>query len=299
MARYEGRKLRDMKRRLEGSNVRQWAGVFAELLVSEILCAVAARAVVEPRIGRVSPDFRIFDAAGESAVIEVTHFMDSSDEIHSEARIWNSLVSQLRAVVEPVAVHVIAHPVGRPRCIDLTECHGERIREMVLQSSICGTTKTLRLSEEFSVAFRARPKPGGGEIGWLDALDYEHPGGVVDMEGKFQRIVKIVGAKAEKYSECPEPLVVVVNCPTAFLWLDQKELAPLSRMLRTTRPPEAVWLFENLQPWSLGCCRSHLIESPSHGHSTYLDMLRRAQVGPLHEVLGLGPSWNRYVGFDR
>ena len=231
--------------------------------------------------------------------VEVTHFMDSSDERHAQDRAWQCVVRQLRRIVKPFSVWVTVRACGTPRAVTLDETQVGRIQEAVQAVSPYRIPEAVSLGGGFAVEIQSRRDPEVAGKDSLLARSYEFPDGVVDVRGKLRRIMTIVKQKTEKYSAVPGPFVVVVNCPTAFLWLDEAdELAPLREMLEDVRC-SAIWLFENLWPWNLGVCKSHLIENLGTANDTSLDSLRQAQEHPFYELLGLGPEWNRLVGFDR
>ena len=302
MARFtNARKRNEMKSRLESGNDRQQAGVLTELLMSEILYAVSSTLEIEPQISArgARPDFRIWDENENSVTVEVTHFMDSSDQRHRESLAWNSVIHQLRPVVRPIPAMVTIKAIGVPTETHIGKPEKDNFLAGIQRSLRHRRKQEFRLSGALSIRVSARPAPSLAGKDSLASWDYEHPGGLVDVRGKLRRISQIVRTKTTKYSGYTGPLVVAVNCPTTFVWLDQdEELGPLQDLLAGAEC-DAVWLFENLQPWSLGCASSHLVESPESPHAAEIDPIRRAQAGPLYEVLGLGPVWNRLVGWDR
>ena len=290
-----------MKSRLERGDDREQAGVFTELLMGEILEAVSSRLEIEPHVeeSRSRPDFRIWDSDQTSVILEVTHFMDSSDERHKESLAWNSIVYQLRPLVRPMPAMVAVRAIGSPQNKQLTEPDKRRATEAIRRSVECSTWEETRLDGDFVIRFNAHLLSSVEGKDSLVAWDNEFPGGLIDVAGKLHRITQIVATKTTKYAGNASPLVVAVNCPTTFLWLDEdEELAPLREFL-VDSPCGAIWLFENLQPWSIGCCKSHLIETPTTGDVAGFEQIRRATKGPTYRVLGLGPTWNRLVGWDR
>ncbi|MDE2660004.1 MAG: hypothetical protein OXI45_07300 [Acidobacteriota bacterium] len=302
MARFtQARKKNEMRSRLESGADREQAGVFAELLLSEILSAVFPRLDIEPLVGHTDarPDFRAWDLANNPVTVEVTHFMDSSDERHKESLAWNAVVYQLRPLVRPMPAMVACRAIGRPQNKQLTETDRCRALEAIRRSVEHSGREEVRLGHDFKIQFSAHFLPSVEGKDSLVAWEYEFPGGLIDVPGRLHRITQIVHSKTSKYAGISSPLVVAVNCPTTFLWLDEEEeLEPLQTFLANS-PCDAVWLFENLQPWSIGCCKSHLIEHSAVRDREGLERIRRAQKGPLYEVLGLGAEWNRLVGWDR
>ena len=286
--------------RLERGDDRQQAGVIAELLFGELLHHIAMRTEIEPGHGQgvPKPDFRIHDAEGNAITVEVTHFMDSSDERHAQGRAWECVVRQLKRIVRPLPELVIVRASGTPHAMTLDDAHVGRIQAAIRAASGYGIRETVSLSARFGIEIKSNRYPEAAGKDSLLPRNYEFPEAVVDVRGKLRRIMTIVKGKADKYSAVPCPFVVAVNCPTAFLWLrEADDLEPLRQMLEDVRC-SAIWLFENLWPWNLGVCQNHLIENSAAGKKESLDLLRRAQERPLHELLGLGPAWSRLVGFD-
>ena len=301
LARYtKPKKRRDMMSRLEGGSDREQKGVIYELLMGEILSAVSSRIEIEPRVGATgSPDFRIWDANQNSIIVEATHFMDSSDERHRESLAWEAIVEQVRPIVRPLPAVVDIEALGHPADFRLSE-HQERTLDVGIKRSLwSGMEHEVRMRDEFSIRISAEPAPSLQGKDSLAHWDHEFPEGVIDTRAKLRRIAQIVKTKSDKYGGFFRPFVVAVNCPSVFLWLDGDDRIEDLRNFLAGVAWDAVWLFQNLHPWNIGRCKSVLIKNPESDHAAGLQPVRRAQSEPLYEVLGLGPEWNRHVGWDR
>lgn len=289
-----------MMSRLEGGSDREQNGVIYELLMGEILNAVSSRIEIEPPVGGTgSPDFRIWDADQNPVTVEATHFMDSSDERHRESLTWEALVEQVRPIVRPLPAVVDIEALGHPVEIRLDEQEKRMLHGGIKRSLWFGTEHDVRLRDGFSIRISAEAVPS---LEGKDSLVYwghEFPGGLIDTRAKLRRVAQIVKNKTDKYGGCARPFVVAVNCPTVFLWLDGDDRIEDLRGFLTDVPWDAVWLFQNLHAWNIGCCKSVLIENPESEYTGGLQQIRRVQSEPLYQVLGLGPEWNRPVGWDR
>ena len=301
--RYAGysKKRRAMAGSLQPGNDRAQAGVITELLVSEILDRLYARVEVEPPLARGRPDFRVTDDQGNAVIVEATNYMETSDELHGRELLWDSLVDELRRIVRPLPALVMVRPVGTPSGIAFGDPETGRVRNAVDRAIRTGTEVSVPLGCNFSIGLEANPDPllAGRES--VVSESYEHDGGVIRVPEKLHQITRKVRDKASKYGSFPRPLVVVMNCPTAFRWYDEyEEIEPLKELVGDL-PCDAVWLFCNLHPANIGYCEHHLLESPQSefGETDHLAQIREACGSPLYEVLGLGAIWNRVVAFDR
>lgn len=303
--RYDGysKKRRDMAGSLEKGKHRQQMGVITELLVSEILDRLYARVEVEPRNESTGPrpDFRVRDDRGRTVIVEATNYMETSDEIHEREVLWESIVDAIRRIVVPLPAWVTVHPVGIPKAVRFGDQETSHVRSAVARAVRTGRAVSVPFERDFSIGIEADADSGSAGRESVAWFSYEDDGGVVDIAGKLHRITQKVREKATRYSAFPRPLVVVMNCPKAFLWYDEAdEIEPLKDMVRGL-PCDAVWLFCNLQPSNIGFCEHHLLENPDSrfGETDHLAPIREACGSPLYEVLGLGAIWNRVVARDR
>jgi len=303
--RYAGlsRKRRDLASRLERGKDREQAGVITELLVSELLDGLYARVEVEPSLGAstVTPDFRVLDGDGNWVIVEATNYMETSDEVHSREVLWGSLVRELRGMIRPLPTWVTVRPIGTPREVALGDQDRKFVRSAIDLAATTGGEVNVSLGADFAVAIEADMDSRCAGRDSVLQWSYEPDGGIVDVPQKLHQIMRKVKDKAERYSVMPRPLVVMVNCQTAFNWYDEyEEIAPLKRMMRDV-PCDAVWLFCNLQPANIGICEHHLLVNPQSdfNDTDHLSPLRQAQLRPLYETLGWDEVWNRVVAFDR
>jgi len=292
-----------MASRLAGRDERAQAGVINELLVSEILDGLYARVDVEPTIGRgsIRPDFRVHDDRGNTVIVEATNYNETTNEIHNREVLWNSIVFELREIVRPLSARVIVRPVGVPQRISFEDHETRRVRSAIYRAIRTGEEVGVPFGCDFVIGVAANTDASlAGKAGVLHK-SYEHDGGVIPVPAKLRQIRRKVEEKAKSYSAFPRPLVVVMNCTTAFAWYDEPdEIEPLKEMMRDL-PCDAVWLFCNLQPANIGFCEHHLLENPQSEfcETDHLTSIREARGRPLYEVLGLGGIWNRLVAFDR
>ena len=234
-------------------------------------------------------------------IVEATNYMETSDEIHSRELAWDSTVEELRRIIRPLPVSVTVRPVGTPEGVQFRAREVGRVRRAVEQAVRTQTEVSVPFEGAFSMGIEADPDPLLAGRGRVASQPYEPDGGVIRVPQKLHQITRKVRDKANKYAAFPRPLVVVMNCPTAFRWYDEyEEIEPLTEKMRGI-PCDAVWLFCNLQPSNIGFCEHHLLENPDSpfGETGHLAPIRDTRGNPLHEVLGLGLVWNRVVAFDR
>ena len=302
LARYTSpKKIRAMKRRLESSSDRQFSGAITELLMGEVLDAIATEVEIEPSIGvnRSRPDFRILDRDGNPVIVEVTRFLDCSDERHSHDIAWKSLWPQFMSIIEPMPYFVTVEAIGNPTPTTLNKSDRNRIHAAIQRSESLRQPQVVRFHADFSIEIES-----DGHLHELIGkksmalVGYEFRGGLIDIPGKLRRVMMIVKEKAEKYADFPEPLVVVVSCPSYWFWLHQSyKMDSLEEMLEET-PCAAIWLLQDLGLLTFGQCWNRLFENRRLHPAAGLGVLRHAQGRPFHEVARLGPEWNRPVIFD-